>query len=267
MWGHYIYQAVTLRFTIGRILWPKVRSVAVRAVPRSDVGIRKSIQRKRGQILFQQTFYTTMASKWPVFLTATNVEPKILNKAWILIQDYEFTDPEDEPSFILLTSANLPDSTPKGVRQFTTTTPIADNDLADLSMDKLRDLIQSKISKFQDLNITTENWVMIDQTSLESEQCILVNRIYDDEAEEISWEIQALRIPLTEVYSMYANLDIANMDFEDWVDEDTGVQEDGTYKWAGAFEPSNEHIEKSEIETDERRDAALKAAKDLGHID
>lgn len=66
---------------------------------------------------------------------------------------------------------------------------------------------------------------------------------------------------------MFCNLDIANMDFEEWVDEDAGIQEDGAYIWVGPFPSTNEHLERGRRETEAKREAAMKAMKDLGHVD
>ena len=66
---------------------------------------------------------------------------------------------------------------------------------------------------------------------------------------------------------MFANLDIANMGFEEWVDEKAGLQEDGAYKWVGAFPATIESQEQTRKETAVKREAALKAMRGLGHID
>ena len=43
-------------------------------------------------------------------------------------------------------------------------------------------------------------------------------------------KFRAVRIPYTEAWAIFCNLDVANMGFEDWMNEDAGVQEDGAYK-------------------------------------
>ena len=66
---------------------------------------------------------------------------------------------------------------------------------------------------------------------------------------------------------MFCNLDIANMDFEDWADVDAGEQPDGTYKWVGPFEGSNEAQDQAIREANEKREAAFKVLKGLGHVE
>jgi len=91
--------------------------------------------------------------------------------------------------------------------------------------------------------------------------------MFDGDKMEMSDRFRALRIPLPEAWGYYFNLDISKMRFEECADFDAGVQEDGLYKWVGPFKPSNEGLEQCKIERDRKMEAALKAARDLGHID
>ncbi|KAF9062973.1 hypothetical protein BDP27DRAFT_1405995 [Rhodocollybia butyracea] len=44
-------------------------------------------------------------------------------------------------------------------------------------------------------------------------------------------ELSPYKKSFVDAWSMTANLDIANMGFEDFVDEEAGAQEDGMWKW------------------------------------
>jgi hypothetical protein len=61
-------------------------------------------------------------------------------------------------------------------------------------------------------------------------------------------------------------LDIANMGFNEFVDEEKGVQDDGAWVWK-PFPSSNEGLEREKRKTEVRREIALKEARELGLID
>ena len=102
---------------------------------------------------------------------------------------------------------------------------------------------------------------------IESSSCILAEREYNAEKMDYDDSFRAVRIPLSEAWAMYVNLDIANMGFEDWVDLDSGLQDDGTYKWVGPFPSTSKAAERLKSETNAKREACLKIARDLGHIE
>jgi hypothetical protein len=149
----------------------------------------------------------------------------------------------------------------------TTTEPIVDHDLAGSTMGDISDFVRTNETQLKELNISTLSWIIIDQNGLDCSSCILMHRQYDVEKMEMSHKFKAIRMPFIETWIMYANLDVANMDFEEWLDEDAGLQDDGTYKWIGPFPPSNEGLVQAEKEKEAKREACLKVAKDLGYIE
>jgi hypothetical protein len=149
----------------------------------------------------------------------------------------------------------------------TTSEPPSDHGFAGFTMDDVYKFIRTNETRLKELNSNVLNWVIIDQHSLESSSCILAQREFDGEEMKYEDRFRAVRLPLTRAWSMYANMDIANMGFEDWIDEDVGLQEDGTYKWIGPWPGTNEGENKLDREIDAKREACLKIAKDLGHIE
>ena len=197
-----------------------------------------------------------------------------MNKAFLLLQDFELTNSFDDPRWVLLTSSNLPDEAPKP----NVAPPLEDvssNDFAGLSFDDINTFIRSNESKIKALDLTIANWVIIDQKGIDSSTCLVVDQVYDSEADSddgggegrMTDDFKAARVPYTQAWAMFANLDITNMDFEEWVDEDAGVQEDGAYKWVGPFPASTEHQEQADRDAEIKRERALKAMRDLGYID
>lgn len=139
--------------------------------------------------------------------------------------------------------------------------------LANATLDEVNTFIRAHESQLQDLDITAHHWIIFDQQSLETDTCILAEQVFDEEKMELSNGFRALRIARPEAWSCFANLDIANMGFEDFADLDAGLLADGTYPWVGPFEPSNAALERADEEQGKKREAALKAARELGHID
>ncbi|KAJ7163525.1 hypothetical protein C8R43DRAFT_989894 [Mycena crocata] len=209
-----------------------------------------------------------MASNWPVFITAPRPSSKALNRAFLLIQDFEFTEYPDESSWILLASKELPTDPPASTRL-----PLPDlsgNDFAGMSLANINNFVRSHEERLKELELSSTNWVIIDRKGLETSTCIVCDRFYnsgEEGGEEgVTDEFRACRLPYEVAWSMISNLDIANMGFEEFVDEEAGEQEDGTWKWASftadTEEPSGE---KSAVEL--KREGELRKLRDAGHAD
>jgi hypothetical protein len=139
--------------------------------------------------------------------------------------------------------------------------------LANATLGELNSFVRTHEAALQALGISTHNWVVIDEQGLRTSTCVLAEQVYDVDKEELSAECRALRLPCAQAWICFVNLDLANMGFEEYADMDAGVQADGAFKWVSPFEPSNEAVEESRKGQEGRRQAALKAARDLGHID
>lgn len=135
----------------------------------------------------------------------------------------------------------------------------------DWTPSRINDYIRSNEGALQTLSLSAHNWVIIDQECLETFMCIVVDQEYDEEAGTMSNNFKAARIPCTEAWAMYANLDIANMGFEDFVDEETGILEDGVYMWK-PMTGSNDALQKTYQEAEAKREAALAQAREAGLV-
>ncbi|KAJ7609799.1 hypothetical protein FB45DRAFT_844786 [Roridomyces roridus] len=207
-----------------------------------------------------------MASRWPVFITAKNVPLKALNRALLLIQDFEFSGYPEDSRWLLLHSKTLPSSRPSA-----TTPPITElpaNDFASSnriseSLAKINAFIRAKETALEALDISPYTWLVIDEKGFDTGTCLVCERFYDPTEDEEGNPIgytdvfRACRAPFEKAWGMTANLDIANMGFEDYVDEEKGEDEDGVWTWSfpGGVEQSDE------------RDNALTALRDGGFID
>ncbi|KAE8153430.1 hypothetical protein BDV25DRAFT_27931 [Aspergillus avenaceus] len=178
-------------------------------------------------------------SLWPIFITAPNATPKQINKALIELDDYEYGASSSwvvvhtsEPP--ITPTASIP---PLAIPELTSTT----NFFAGKAPQDVHAYVQDPATRslFSDRDLTTYHWVAIDEKGLGEETCLLAQ--YEEgrepDADGEVREFKMCRIPWASAWSMFCNLDLANMDFEEWVEEDVGpVEEDfGAWKWVGPF--------------------------------
>ena len=188
-----------------------------------------------------------------------------MNRAFLLLLDWEYTkDPFEESLWILINSSNLPDEAPRITRP-----PIGDlarNDFAGFSLDAINTFVRSHESKLETLGMDASIWLIIDQKGIDDDTCLVVEQVteYGSADEEIrrTDKFGAARLPYMAAHSMCVNLSIANMDFEDFVDEDAGVQSDGAYKHAAWLDG-----EAQSKELKDKRDAALNKLRGEGHVE
>ena len=126
--------------------------------------------------------------------------------------------------------------------------------------------MRSHEAGFEKLGMSTKIWLIIDQKGIDSSTCLIVEQMVagmDNEDEEIrpTDKFRAVRIPYFEASNIFANLEIGNMDFIDFVDEDAGVQSDGAYKITPDLNP----LEDEELK--DKQDAALEDLRKQGHVE
>ncbi|KAJ7808740.1 hypothetical protein B0H14DRAFT_3881301 [Mycena olivaceomarginata] len=194
---------------------------------------------------------------WAVFVTA-KLSPRVLkalNRALLLIQDFEYAEYPTSSQWVLLTSAQLPSAAPGP-----TLLPVArvdfgvgnggGNAFASKSLAEISAFVDANSDALRKIDVSWAHWVVIDQKGLETSTCLVCkcgSGFDEDEEEEegegrSTSEFRACRMPYEMALSMVVNLDIANMNFEDFVDEKAGVQEDGVWKWR-SFGPSDSGTE------------------------
>ncbi|KAK6399129.1 hypothetical protein LTR95_019463, partial [Oleoguttula sp. CCFEE 5521] len=75
--------------------------------------------------------------------------------------------------------------------------------------------------------VRTTLFLVIDEEGLDADEIVLCNREYVLESHDYEEKFRRVRVPIEEAHTMFVNLDVANMDFEDFVDDDEGPDEDG----------------------------------------
>ncbi|KAA8647652.1 hypothetical protein EYZ11_004809 [Aspergillus tanneri] len=181
-----------------------------------------------------------------IILSAENASVKKVNKAILLMEDYEYGC---DHSWALLRDASLPKNPtivpasipPLDVNEDTFTS--ANNSFCGKTADQIHDFIQENESKLSKMDLTVSHWVIIDEKGLEAETCLVCENTEDDE--DVEEPYRMARLPWSQAWAMFSNLDIANMDFDEWVDEEAMRDEDGAWKWVGPFSESEDgEIEK-----------------------
>ncbi|KAJ7611399.1 hypothetical protein DFH06DRAFT_1016088, partial [Mycena polygramma] len=191
-----------------------------------------------------------------------------LNRAFLLIQDFEYGDYPGSSEWMLWTSnLHLPSTDAEA-------TPIplpktSYNDFALVSLAEINSFVRANEEPLEDLDVSWITWLIIDQQGLETFTCLVCEQVYNygDDIEGFEdgvWEegkgrtkqFRACRIPYEEAYNMVTSLETDDTHFTEWVAMDAGVQEDGTWKWK-SFEPETD-------DSEERSEHELKREGDGG---
>ncbi|KAF7343216.1 hypothetical protein MVEN_01752900 [Mycena venus] len=208
--------------------------------------------------------------EFAVFITG-KPPPKALNRALLLIQDFEFGEYPEDSQWTLLTSKKLPSTAPGA-----TSLPVSDirdnNDFSSMSLAEINDFIRANEDALSAIDISSGDWLVIDQKGFETSTCLVCEQFYnpgeesEGEGEEgLTDEFRAARLPYEEAHGMIVNLDIANMGFEEYVDEEAGVQEDGAWRWQSFSSGADDNDDMTD--EDIKREKALQELRDGGHVD
>lgn len=164
-----------------------------------------------------------------LFVTAS-ADQKLINRLLLHLRDWEYGEEPTWDSFRLIKSKNIPETEEACV---TTTPPISASDLSNnvwtgRSIPDIESFMLDERKKQVGLNTST--FVVLDDQGVKDGTIILFDSL-DSGDEEMEVKFKKVRVPWEKAYIMWCNLDIANMDFEDFVD-DEDCDESGwrTYK-------------------------------------
>ena len=79
--------------------------------------------------------------------------------------------------------------------------------------------------------VNTSIYILLDSKGLEDETCIVGERRFDDETGEHVNAFNKVRVPWDDVHIMWANLEIANVGFEEYCDQIQGCDEEFWWRW------------------------------------
>jgi hypothetical protein len=107
-------------------------------------------------------------------------------------------------------------------------------------------------------------FIVVDSEGLENKTCILAGlpEDYYENPSAFRGRYDKIRVPWDDVYMIWCNLDIANMNFEEFVEEEEGEgDEQGWFTYQSIYEGDEEH-EKGLA----RRDRKIEEWRRLGHV-
>ncbi|KAK5174018.1 uncharacterized protein LTR77_001098 [Saxophila tyrrhenica] len=70
-------------------------------------------------------------------------------------------------------------------------------------------------------------FLLLDDEGVQNRTVVFAEQRFDDETDELTKDYNKCRVPWADVYSMWCNLDIGNMGWEDFTDEDRGGDAEG----------------------------------------
>ncbi|KAF7288931.1 hypothetical protein MIND_01409400 [Mycena indigotica] len=181
-------------------------------------------------------------TNWAIFLTAAQAPPKTLNRALLYMHDFENSPFPPDYGWILLSSKTLP-SKAKARRptRVPITPAISASEFAGMSLAQVNAFVRANSTALEKIDVSVADWAVLDQKGLETSTCLVCEQVYDGGEEgadegRMTDEFRACRIPYEKAWGMIANLDISNMDFEDFIDQDAGEQEDGSWLYSSTPE-------------------------------
>jgi len=195
-----------------------------------------------------------------LFVTASEATHKDINLALTYLRDWEYGD--GDSSFKLVTTRNAYDlERPSGDRPRdvnATLTPVPrdiDNTWAGAPLEDIEayciDLDRSK-----DAGVNTHLYLVIDNEGLKDKTCILGERWIEWEANPITYpeRFKKFRVPWDEAYLVWCNLDISNVNFEEFATEGEG-DGDGWFQYQaeGAPDMSEENLQMRSDEIEKLR--------------
>lgn len=182
-----------------------------------------------------------------LFVTA-ELDHKQLNTILLYLRDWEYGSGD---RFTLITTRNAA-AVISEVKEVKETSPPVPEDLSNEWIGSTLNEIESFVL---DLSRNSDGYiggqfVVIDEEGLPSKTCILGDRVYDDEADPPARtdKFNKMRLPWDEAYIIWCNLELANMGFEEFTDEDG--DENGWY----AFRSINDGPALSEENEKKRND-------------
>jgi hypothetical protein len=190
------------------------------------------------------------------------ISPQIVNRALLLIQGFVRSEHLSDSKWTLFTSKDILSTAPPP-----TDLPVAEdcpNDFAGLSLEEINDFMNDHSMELDEMTFTFELWMILDQTGLETDTCVICKHPYDsgDDDQPETWgysdEFEALRVPLDQACAVFVSL-YTGKEFEDYLG--VGKWPDGTYRFdtktgTGITDP----------EVLERKEKAWKSWRDLGFI-
>lgn len=173
-----------------------------------------------------------------LFITAPEADSKIINHALLCMRDWEESDGSLD-IFKLVTDKAANQNDNKGTSLPLQSTPQniwTGADLKDIESYCIN------LKSGDDAPEAASLFVCLDSAGLETKTCILCSLpdAYYDNPDSVCGRYDKVRVPWDDVYLIWCNLDIANMNFEEFVEEEEG-NEQGWFTYQSIYEDDDEY--------------------------
>lgn len=201
-----------------------------------------------------------------LFIITSSAEHKIVNRLLLHLRDWEYGEDPSWDTFHLITTNSLPAADSECTKPPITESDLSNNIWANKSISDVESFIiseRNKEAKETDLNLDT--FVILDEQGVKDGTIILLDSPYNDDEDKKDEKFNKVRLPWEKAYIMWCNLDIANMDFDDFVEEDN----EGEWFTYSAFLPhDNDDTQKiydeSASQVKEKREKAIADLEEKG---
>ncbi|KAK9420705.1 hypothetical protein SUNI508_00796 [Seiridium unicorne] len=188
-----------------------------------------------------------------LIITAKGADAKLINRLLLHVRDWEFGHEDSWDMHRILrtkdeaSAGELPLDAPPVIESL-------ENQWEGLSLEEVEKLMLLK----DDGKGSTSLFLVLDDNGRQDQTLIVAHRALNLDGDTF-WlpEYNKVRVPWQEVHGMWVNLDIANMDFEAFCDDEIGA---GENRW-WAYRPvvGEDHY----VEFAKKRDSAIKELEKL----
>lgn len=164
-----------------------------------------------------------------IIITAEDADLKTINKLILTLRDWEFGDEEiwDHCKIIRTTKDITADSQEIDVPPLQEAPAL---EFRGKTVDEMENLMLAKAKE----GSQTSLFLLLDSQGIEQETIIVAHRAINPEEDSDSLyldEYDKVRVPWIEAHTMWCNLDIANMNFEEYCEEVDDRPRDGWYNY------------------------------------
>lgn len=190
----------------------------------------------------------------PLFVIAQSADHKVVNRLLLHLRDWAYGESPTWDCFHLVTMEKLP-----GAGAACTIPPVSESDLSNnvwkgKTVSDVEGFLLNDGNEKHELNVNT--FLILDEQGVKDGTVIMLNLPYNDDEEDEEpnqKRYDKVRVPWGKTYIMWCNLDIANMDFQDFVEDNDGDDDD--VEWWTYRDDADDRTE-DEIK-DKRNDAIV----------
>lgn len=168
-----------------------------------------------------------------IIITADQIDIKIINKLILTLRDWEFGEESHwDNCTILRTTEDI-----MSKEHETDKPPLQELPTIEFRGKSVQEVETLLLTKHKEGAIDAPLFLILDDEGVEKETIIVAQRAINmsEEADAPLYldRIDKVRVPWIEADSMWGNLDIGNLGFEEFCVEDEAVDDDGWFKYRG----------------------------------